>query len=169
MKIRLHKDLGVNPKMITGLCPICGKEFETGQIIMLGHANYRDKCPLCEMWVIGGVTAGDECPACGNPRIAYNPWEREKLDEGMSVPVKRVCPDCTLMLDRGVVLIEIRDGERDQNPFRTGKLYCITDEAARERGIEDKVVYIEASTAEGMGLAQAKPLSEAVEELGEET
>jgi hypothetical protein len=164
----LDKELGLNPKVIQGLCPICGKEFDTGQIIMLGRANYKDKCPLCEQWVIGGVRAGDKCPACDTPRIAYQPWERKKLDKGMTVPVKRVCPDCTLMLERGVVLIEVMDGERGQDPFRTGTLYCITDEAARERGIDGKTAYIHASAAEAIGLAAAKTLHESVEELRED-
>ena len=53
MSIRLSETLGVNPRMYTIHCALCGKKDE--QILLLGSSNYVDVCRSCGMQHIGGV------------------------------------------------------------------------------------------------------------------
>lgn len=167
MTIRLHKELGINARVIRGMCPVCGNKWDTNEIILLGNANFQSKCPLCEQWIIGGVNAGKQCPSCGNTRTAYERWERQDLGRRMDVRLKRVCPDCTLMLEQGVVLVEVADSEDCQKPARTGRLFCIKEKAARGLGVPEghQIAYITASVADSAGFNEVKPLHESVQEL----
>lgn len=59
-----------------------------------------------------------------------------------------LCDDCKNVIDqKGLMIIEVRDGESGKNPYRTGRLVGITKDA-RERmfkDIESPVCYMEHS------------------------
>jgi len=44
---------------------------------------------------------------------------------------KAPCKKCQDLMTRGVILIETRDGEEGENPYRTGYMTVVTVEAAR--------------------------------------
>ena len=58
------------------------------------------------------------------------------------------CDDCQKVVDqKGLIIIEVRDGETGNNPYRTGRLVGITKDA-RERmfkDIESSICYMEHS------------------------
>lgn len=171
MTITLHRKLGLNARIVRAQCMICGLEWEPNELVMLGRSNYRDQCPECKGWIIGGLRARDKCPHCGNRREPYERWHREELDEGMSIRTTRTCPDCMSMVEAGYVLIEVEDGqEGSDNPRRTGKLFCVRPEAI-EQMIPDmagsRVMYIPESAAKGLGLHDIEPEHETVEGMSE--
>lgn len=173
MAIRFDPKLGINPRVVQAFCKVCGVEWDPGEVVLLGSANYRIKCPECGWWIVGGLKAGQKCPSCANARQAYDRWERETLDEGMSVKVTRTCPDCQAMLEAGYVLIEVEDGQDEEqpaNPVRTGRLHCITEEAAMGLGsvfADSRVAYVPESVAEAIGLHDVQPSYATMEELRE--
>ena len=57
--VRLHERLGVNARVET--CSRCGAE--TGNILLLGDANYRSRCDACDVAVIDRHERGT-CPNC---------------------------------------------------------------------------------------------------------
>jgi hypothetical protein len=71
------------------------------------------------------------CFICGKPKneiallgAAY------KQEAPMHMTVnKEPCEECKELSKRGVVLISVRDGESGDNPYRTGQLIVIKDEA----------------------------------------
>ena len=64
-----------------------------------------------------------------------------------------LCDDCKNVIDqKGLMIIEVRDGESGKNPYRTGRLVGITKDA-RERmfkDIESPVCYMEHSMCSQM-------------------
>lgn len=51
--ITLHKELGVNPRMVETVCAKCEKSFGENEIVLLGTRNYKFVCNTC-----GAVTYG---------------------------------------------------------------------------------------------------------------
>lgn len=50
-----------------------------------------------------------------------------------------VCDDCTKVLDqKGLLVIEVRDGESGNNPYRTGRMVGVTYECRQKLGIADE-------------------------------
>lgn len=69
---------------------------------------------------------------------------------------KTPCDKCKEHMEKGCMLVEVRDGEGKKNPkdpYRTGRLWVITKEAAsRMFGKETPFAWIEESTAKEIGL-----------------
>ena len=70
------------------------------------------------------------------------------------------------MMELGVMLIVVRDGESGDNPYKTGQIYCITDEAAARMiqpeelladVLKKRMTFIEQSVAEMLGLGDMEP------------
>ena len=41
------------------------------------------------------------------------------------------CQDCLALMKQGVFLVSVRDGETGNNPYRTGRIAVVTDDAIR--------------------------------------
>jgi len=136
--IALHSKLGVNPRMIKVHCRICG-EVKTDSLILLGSANYKEQCPECKTWVFGGFNKSDSkhpfkwCPKCESSSRGG----RVELADSEHVETNGVCSDCRKLLEQGVAFISVKDGEKSDNPYRTGK-FCVIKQDAVERMPIDK-------------------------------
>jgi len=59
-----------------------------------------------------------------------------------------LCDDCQKVIDqKGLMIIEVRDGESGNNPYRTGRLVGITEEAKNRmfKDINSPICYMEQS------------------------
>ena len=63
-----------------------------------------------------------------------------------------LCDDCKHMMTLGVVLVEVKDGSDQTNPYRVGRIHCIKREAAERLGFTGKAAFIEESAAREIGL-----------------
>jgi hypothetical protein len=113
--IRLHKEHGLNPTIVT--CFFCGKE--KNEIALLGSA-YKDATPM---------------------HMVLN---------------KEPCDECKSLMDQGVMLISVRDGEYGDNPYRTGKIAVMKEEVAQRifKGFKGRVAFVEDSAWTKMGLPE---------------
>lgn len=54
-----------------------------------------------------------------------------------------LCDDCQGVIDQGgVMIIEVKDGEHSDNPYRTGRLVGVSKEFKERNNIEDSIVYM---------------------------
>jgi hypothetical protein len=76
-----------------------------------------------------------------------------------------VCDKCADVMKVGIMFVEVRNGESGDNPYRTGNIWGLKEEAAERFIIEpmwtqvkkSRVCFIEQSTANQLGLHDAKP------------
>ncbi len=55
-----------------------------------------------------------------------------------------LCDQCQGVIDQGgVMIIEVRDGESGQNPYRTGRLVGCSQQFKERMGITSPIVYME--------------------------
>lgn len=71
------------------------------------------------------------------------------------------CDKCKKLMEQGVMFISVRDGEGSENPYRTGKLCVVKDEAVRRWPLDEplkadilrkRVCFIEDSVWQRIGL-----------------
>lgn len=75
MTIRLHKELGVNPRLC--FCPRCGGESPS--LVLAGALNHVDTCLDCGTAHYGGMDRG-RCQKCKSSRKERREWaEHEKF------------------------------------------------------------------------------------------
>lgn len=74
------------------------------------------------------------------------------------------CPACTKHLKAGVAFIQVRDGEQGADPYRTGPVSILKDEAVRrllppgpllDAVLKSRLTYIEQATWHAIGLPEA--------------
>lgn len=53
---------------------------------------------------------------------------RKTLTRDMGVIDYEPCGECKKLMSQGVILISVRDGEKSENPYRTGGWVVVTDE-----------------------------------------
>jgi hypothetical protein len=130
--IRLHEKLGVNPRLTYYVCPCCGQE-KTGQdLLLMGSRNHVSTCNACGMRHIGGTTKNKcqnpDCKSIGN-------FTRRQLRDSEKIQVpSQICGECKELMHQGVVFISVRDGEEGKdNPYRTGSMCVLREEAVRDR------------------------------------
>ncbi len=79
-------------------------------------------------------------------------------DHNVSVD-KYPCTKCEEYMQKGVIVIETRDGETDnKNPYRTGKFFVITLDAAKRMNIDIekyRCTFIEESDSKAMGFHES--------------
>lgn len=130
--IRLHDKLGVNPRLTFYVCPCCGQEKEGQDLLLMGSRNHVSTCNSCGMRHVGGTTKN----RCQNPecRSHGNFTRRElKSHERIQEP-SRICGECQALMKQGIVFLSVRDGEEGkENPYRTGAMCVLKEEAVRER------------------------------------
>lgn len=79
-----------------------------------------------------------------------------KLKDDAEAPKKvamGLCDDCQNVVDQdGLIIIEVRDGETGNNPYRTGRVTGITKEAKQRifKELTSKICYMEQSMFESM-------------------
>lgn len=64
-----------------------------------------------------------------------------------------LCDDCQSVIDQdGLMIIEVRDGEKGNNPYRTGRITGITKDAKERmfKDIKSNICYMEQSMFEPM-------------------
>ena len=64
-----------------------------------------------------------------------------------------LCEDCQKVIDaKGLMIIEVRDGESGKNPYRTGRLVGITKDAKERmfKDISSPICYMEQSMFQSM-------------------
>ena len=88
------------------------------------------------------------CECCGK-EIGLALFGRIKGDKEAPKDIySGLCDDCQKVIDsKGLMIIEVRDGETGDSPYRTGRIVGITKDA-RERMFKDvksPIVYMEQS------------------------
>ena len=133
--ILLHRKLGVNPRIIYIRCHVCGQE-KSDSLVLLGRSNYVDVCPDCKTHIYGGARdhsrsygGNYRCPKCSY--TSNNGFERIELSESEHIHMNGICQDCRKMTEQGIVLISVKDGESGDNPYRTGRVAVVKEEAIR--------------------------------------
>ncbi len=102
-----------------------------------------------------GVNVSVEaCSLCG--KDTGNILLLGKLKDDKEAPrrsnIGNVCDECKGAYDKGAyLLIEVRDDEVGENPYRTGHIWWVTKEAGERWKLESRTSYIEESAAEKMG------------------
>ena len=110
-----------------------------------------------------------QCPLCGGDAgvvmLGYN--------KGEKAPFKGVvpgmeCDSCINSKKAGILLVEVRDGEaagKPQNPYRTGRMFVVSEEAARrifqgpeaEAMFRHRAAFLEESLIKNLRLDQIEP------------
>lgn len=58
-----------------------------------------------------------------------------------------LCDDCKGVIDKGgVMIIEVKDGESGDNPYRTGRIIGVSKDFKERNHIENPMVYMEESS-----------------------
>lgn len=130
--IRLHSKLGVNPRMVNIHCRLCGKK-EGDSIVLLGSANYRQKCNACGVWSFGGFNRpkmssyseymddhNKTCPSCGSTDAG----ERVELQDWDQIETVGTCKECKEWMTKGIVLVSAK--ESPKGPILTGCFTVLT-------------------------------------------
>ena len=136
--VTLHSKLGVNPRIVYIHCRVCG-EKKSDSLVLLGASNYKEQCPECKTWVFGGFNKSDSehagrwCPKCKG----HSRGERVELSDTEHIESNGVCSACQKLLEQGIAFISVKDGEKSDNPYRTGK-FCVIKQDAVERMPIDK-------------------------------
>lgn len=101
-----------------------------------------------------------KCAICGNDAglalLGRLPGDAEAPREGSDG--RTLCNDCEGVLKQGGgMLIEVRDGEKGQDPFRTGQVWGLKKEAFDRISPDpsQRVAYIEEKAAKMLGLPKA--------------
>ena len=88
------------------------------------------------------------CECCGK-EIGIAMFGKLKGDKEAPKDVfMGLCDDCQKVIDqKGLMIIEVRDGETGNNPYRTGRLVGITEEAKNRmfKDINSSICYMEQS------------------------
>ena len=69
---------------------------------------------------------------------------------------KKPCDECKGLMAQGVMLISVRDGEHNDNPYRTGKIAVVKEEAAQKMftGFKGRVAFVEDNVWKKIGLPE---------------
>ena len=75
------------------------------------------------------------------------------------------CDKCRAFMDRGIILISVRDGGSGDNPYRTGGFWVITEDAFRrifdgppvEQALRLRFAFLEDTVCERTGLTKPQP------------
>ena len=94
------------------------------------------------------------CECCGKEygvALFGTAWKDPKTGKTAEAPrevYQGLCDDCQKVVDQqGLLIIEVRDGESGNNPYRTGRITGITKEAKERmfKDIKSSICYMEQS------------------------
>ena len=106
----------------------------------------------------GNFVAMTKCYFCGESKdILLDRRLKDISHMNGAVIDKEPCPECVKKMEMGIMLIEARDEEETDNPYRTGRLWVIREEAAKNlfTGIDferNRCLFIPEKLAKQMGL-----------------
>lgn len=95
----------------------------------------------------------ETCTICGKDMdvvlfgTSYKDSNGKTSKAPYEVCIGGICKDCKRVIDNGgIFFIEVRDGERGGNPYRTGRIIAVKEDAVKEilKGY-NKVNYVEQS------------------------
>lgn len=114
--ISLHPTLGVNPRLIDTVCPVC---LEKGsELALLGQTNSKTVCPKCRRTILGGMNrlgqGQFQCPGCGEPFSNRYPGGKIELKEYEQFSSTRVCDTCIKAQRQGVMFISVVGDQGDK-------------------------------------------------------
>lgn len=71
-----------------------------------------------------------------------------------AITTKEPCDKCVGYMQQGVILITVRDGEKGDNPYRTGGFFVVKEEAVKKMmpNFKGRVAFVEDSLAQSIGL-----------------
>lgn len=91
------------------------------------------------------------CIACGKD---YGIAMLGKLKGDAEAPkdlYRGLCKECQSVVDQGgVILIEVKDGETSNNPYRTGKIIGLSKDFKERNNIQVPIMYMEQHIFEPM-------------------
>ena len=98
----------------------------------------------------------ETCAICGKEMsvvlfgASYKDENGKTAEAPHKVCMGSICDDCKNVIDNGgIFFIEVRDGEKGTNPYRTGRLIAVKEETVKEMLSEyGKVNYMEHSLFE---------------------
>lgn len=84
------------------------------------------------------------CPICGKDSgILLDRRLRDTFENGKKYRDNQPCQTCQKVLDLGGLwLIEVKDGEQGENPYRTGYMAGMSKEFRERNNIKEQVCYI---------------------------
>ena len=95
----------------------------------------------------------DTCFICGKETniilfgVSYKDKNNKTVEAPRKVCTEQLCDDCQKIIDEGgIFLIAIKDGERGDNPYRTGQIIAVKEEAVQRMFPDfpyEKINYIE--------------------------
>lgn len=94
------------------------------------------------------------CECCGKEygvALFGTAWKDPKTGKTAEAPREvyhGLCDDCQKVVDQqGLLIIEVRDGESGNNPYRTGRITGITKEAKERmfKDVKSSICYMEQS------------------------
>ena len=92
------------------------------------------------------------CMCCGKETglaLFGTSWKDPKTGKTAEAPMNvsmGLCDDCKKVIEsNGLMIIEVRDGEKGDNPYRTGRLIGITKEAKERmfKDVQSNICYME--------------------------
>lgn len=102
-----------------------------------------------------------DCFLCGEPKYLVLDRRMKKTFPKSAVYDKEPCDKCEGFMQKGIILIGVRDGESGDNPYRTGKLWVVKEEVVKRlygnskygRNIlKSRVAFIEEAVYKKLGL-----------------
>jgi hypothetical protein len=111
-----------------------------------------------------------KCFYCGgdhhlimNTKLTKKAAEEVRQAHGKVVTMEP-CANCKDFMEKGVILIEVKDGTDPQNPYRTGGFCVIEDEGIKETfpteqceaALKHRFCFVEQTVWRGLGLPTAE-------------
>ena len=124
---------------------------------ILEVALVKEACPLC--------AALQDGPIVMNTRLTKNEAAKVKELHGKTIGyMDKPCDKCQKMMSVGILLIECDEEktEDEKNPYRTGRQFVITEEAAQRIFNDDRIIkkrsgFITSEVTTMLGLDQIEP------------
>lgn len=111
-----------------------------------------------------------KCFFCGKDKglvmnLRLHPAMASRIEEMNGTAIdKEPCEECKKLMEQGIMFCSVRDGEKGDNPYRTGKLCVIKEEAVKRMVDADlynkleksRFAFIEDSVWEQIGLPKGE-------------
>ena len=96
----------------------------------------------------GMGVALDHCRICAADIgiVLYGKKKGHEDEDCKNVCTGHLCEKCQKVVDmKGCVIIEVKDGEISDNPYRTGRIVSVNEEIKKSLGIEGESVFMNKS------------------------